>query len=498
MQHFRAFGVRSTGEDVPDIDEILSLREKGRMHYLGWPFLAGLAEVEKTTPEDLSRWADGQIRKAIAFYYCTPHMDYRPQWYRRLIEVRPKLVAAVQVQFAVSEFRSDREGIYKLWELAHDPDHAQVARHASLPLLRVFPTRCKLKQIDALDHLLWAAIQHADRALLQELIKRKLSRTSLNVAQRVYWLAAGVIVSPEAYNDLLKDFVWGRERRIRHLAAFFCLEDPVQFSFDELGIPLLELLIRLVGSYVGPDQWLADEWVTPAMRASGLVRELIQRLAAAPAQLASAVLETLHADTALSRWRDVLSQAQDAQRVIRRDASYRHPHIEQVCRTLNGGTPANAADLAALVMDWLCEIAVKIRTGNTDDWRQYWNEKPCTPKHEHSCRDALLSDLRERLPQGVDAQPEGQYANDTRTRHTRFIPGFSGSGGSQEKLASGSLECIAKPVDQAVRERTGDGWARYLSGVLVQQKTHAASPFWHPSRQSPKATEATEGDVIRR
>ena len=402
-------------EDVPELEEILSLREKGRMHYLALPFLVGLAEIERTSPEDSSRWGDDRIRKALAFYYCTPHGDYRPEWYRRLLETQPEVVADVQVRFAVTEFHSDREGTYKLWELAHDPDHARVARHASLPLLHSFPTRCKLKQIDALDHLLWAAIQHADRALLQELIKRKLSRTSLNFAQRVHWLAAGLIVLPGAYKDHLEDFVQGHERRIPHLVAFFCPEDRGRFSFDEMERSGLELLIRLVGSYAGPDQWLADGLVTPVMRASGLVRELIQRFAAAPDQLASTALETLHADTALSRWRDVLSQAQDAQRVIRRDAGYRHPHIEQVCRTLNGGTPANAGDLAALVMDWLCEIAVQIRTGNTDDWRQYWNEKPCIPKHENSCRDALLSDLRKRLPQGVDAQPEGQYANDTRS-----------------------------------------------------------------------------------
>ena len=406
-------------EDVPELEEILSLREKDRMHYLGWPFLAGLAEVERTAPEDASRWNAGRIRKAIAFYYCTPHGGYRPEWYRRLLEARPEIVADVQVQFAVTEFRGDREGIYKLWELAHDQAHSQVARHASLQLLRAFPTRCKLKHIDALDHLLQAALQHADRALFREVIGRKLSRTSMNVAQRVHWLAAGVIVSPAVYRDLLNDFVQGRERRILQLAAFFCTQDRVWFSFDELGIPVLELLIRLVGSYVEPDQWLdTNGVVTPAMQASGLVHELIRRLAASPAKDASDALDSLRANPVLARWRDVLSRASDDQRVIRRDSGYRHPDIGQVCRTLNGGSPANAGDLAALVRDRLRETAVRIRTGNTDDWRPYWNEdsngKPCSPKNENSCRDAMLSDLRQLLPERVDAQPEGHYAKDRR------------------------------------------------------------------------------------
>ncbi len=412
-------GLRDTPDrsDVLELEAILSLREKGRMSYLEWPFLVGLAEIERTAPEDAAQWDSDRIRKALTFYYCAPHGGYRPKWYQRLLKARPEVVADVQVRFAVSEFRSDHASIYKLWELAHDPGHAQVARYASLPLLRAFPTRCK--HINALDHLLWAALQHADTALLQELIGRKLSRTSMNVAQRVHWLAASILVSPAVYKDSLNDFVQDHEHRILHLAAFFCPRDRMQFSFDELEIPTSELLIRLVGSYVGPDQWSdTSGLVTTGMQASGLVNTLIQRLAASYDKDASKALDTLLADTALSRWHDVLLHAQDAQRVIRRDAGYQHPDIEQVCRTLHNGDPANAADLAALVMDRLREIAVQIRTGNTDDWRQYWNEnsygRPCSPKPENSCRDALLSDLRQRLPHGVDAQPEGEYANDRR------------------------------------------------------------------------------------
>ena len=52
-------------------------------------------------------------------------------------------------------------------------------------------------------------------------------------------------------------------------------------------------------------------------------------------------------------------------------------------------------------------------------------EKPSTPKHEDTCRDALLSDLRRVLPQEIDAQPEGQYANDKRSDIRVFFSGFN-------------------------------------------------------------------------
>ena len=455
-------------EDVPDINEILSLRGRDPIHDLSLPFLAGLKELERTAPEeDPSRWSDDRIRKAIAFYYCTSRADYRPEWYRRLITARPEIVAEVQKQFAICEFRGGRERIYKLFELAHDPDHAQVAQYASLPLLRAFPIRCKLKQIQSLDYLLWAAIQHADRVSLQELIQKKLSSNSMNVAQRVHWLAASIIVSPRAYNDLLSD-VQDRKGRIRHLAKFFFPDDQVRPSLPELRIEVLELLIRLVGSYIGPDKWHEEGLGTHAKQASRLVNNLIQRLAASPAKDASEALATLLADPALSRWHDVLSRAQDAQQVTWRDASYRHFTIEQVCQTLNDGTPANAAGLADLVMGHLDEIARKIRGGPTSDWHQYWNvdqyNRPTCEKPEDACRDNLLSDLQNRLEQlDIDAQPEGQYANDKRSDIRVY---FGGSNVPVEIKKNSHQKLWSSLRDQLIANYTStpgtDGYGIYL------------------------------------
>lgn len=117
--------------------------------------------------------------------------------------------------------------------------------------------------------------------------------------------------------------------------------------------------------------------------------------------------------------------------MIRRDAHYHHPDIAQICETLNGGTPANPGDLAALVVDRLQEIAVQIRDGNTDGWKKYWNvdsyERPSEPRPENTCRDTLLEELGHRLPNGIDVQREGQYANNKRsdiriTYHNFHVP----------------------------------------------------------------------------
>ena len=421
-------GIRSVidREDVPDVEEILALRAKNLMHSLGWPFLAALMEIERTASEEICRLTEKQMHKALIFHYWLSSSK-EPNWYRRLLDFRPEIVSEVLVQYGKSELRGGSNHIPELFALAHRRTHAQVAKHASLPLLRAFPIRCKLKQTEDLDYLLWAAIQYADRVSLQELIEKKLSRKSMNDAQRVHWLAAGIIVSPGKYDDRLRDSVRdrslrSREGQILHLTAFFCSQtSPLFSSFGEsriayeLGISELELLIHLVGSCVGPDPLNAVGWVTPAVQASHLVNDLIQRLAASTAKEASDALARLLADPALSRWRDMLSWAQNAQQVTWRDAVYHHFTIEQVCQTLNGGTPANAADLAALLVDRFGEIADRIRTNNANYWRPYWNEdknqNPTTPKHENSCRDALLDDLRLHFP---NAEPEVQYVNEKR------------------------------------------------------------------------------------
>ena len=421
-------------EDVPSLEEILILGEQGRKHYLERPFLAGLAEIERTNPEDASQWDDDRIGKAIAFYYSVLHGKYRPKWYERLLEARPEIVAEVQVRFASSEFRRGSLNINKLWELAHDRHHAQVAQIASLPLLRGFPTRCKLQQVQSLDYLLWAAIQHADRALLQKLIGKKLSRRSMNPAQRVHWLAAGFMVARERYQDHLRDFVRsGRsQQRIRQLAEFYSPMNRIKPWMEYLGISAKEHLIRIFGSAFEPYDWKNEsgsDWSSPGKVDFDLIRPLIESLEKTTDQEASDALKRLIEDPTVSSWQRLLSRAQSAQQVMRRDSSYRQPNIEEVWKTLDGGAPANAADLAVLVLDRLQELATDIRNGNTDDWKQFWNQdhrgQPTTPKHEDTCRDAFLSDLKRVLPPAIDAQPEGQYANDKRSDIRVFYSGFN-------------------------------------------------------------------------
>lgn len=465
-------GLRGTlfRADLPDVDQIIRLQEQRREHYLALPVLASMAMLESASPAELERLDAGLTGKVLAFHYCTHGLD-APGWYARVLGMWPALAADVLLRCAAPELRNRREHVAGLPELAHDPAHEQVARVASLPLLRAFPIRSADRQMTDLNYLLWSALQHAERDALLDVIERKLSRASMDVAQRGHWLAAGLVASPETWFPPTEEFAAGGERRIRCLFALFEDQPLESLPLEQLGVSVLELLIRLAGSTYRPRAPVTTgevREVTPEMSAADRVQGMIRGLAGLPSPGAGEALETLADAPALSHWRAELVQARDAQRVIRRDAAYRHPDIEQVCRTLNDGPPANAADLWALLVDRLEEIAVRIGTANTDDWHEYWNEdshrRPTEPKHEESCRNTLLSDLRQRLPpEDVDAQPEGRYANDKRADMRVWCGGFQvpvevKKNGSRDLWSALRMQLIEKYV----RDPETDGYGIYL------------------------------------
>ena len=356
-------------------------------------------------------------------------------------------------------------------------NYEQVARVACLRLLQAIPIRCNRSLLTSLDYLLWAAIRYANRALLQELIDKKLSRSSMNVAQRARWLAAGLIVTPGKHGNSIQDFVRtgrGRETRILHLAAFFCTNSFFHYSFNDPSASTLKLLIGVLGSAVGPedrfgspeDRLASAVWVTPVMEASEFVHRMIEKLAADPTRQATDTLMALVADEALSDWRTAISTKLDNQKSVRRVAEYSHPSVEEICHTLKGGQPANAADLSALVSDRLQELATRIRESNTDDWRQYWNltkDQSPTPKHEEECRDFLLSDLRFCLPDGVDAQPEGQYADDKRADIRVAFSDFQVPIEIKKNISRDLWSALHKQLlKQYVRDPATDGYGIYL------------------------------------
>ena len=409
-------GLRGTPfrDDLPDAGQVIDLLTTDRRYVVARPVLAGIDELA-----ELGRLTDRQLRRVLAFHFATFTENSKSRG-RRLLNLDSTAAAEVLVQCTAARLRTGNYERTIAYELAVG-EYVPLAASATLPLLAAFPLRTSHKDaVAVLDELFVAALRHADRAALVALIARRLSRTSMRATQRVHWLAAETVAAPDTGVDRVREFVGRHGHRVTQLTVFLVRIGPL---LDDLPTRTLAALVELLGRSSEPwNPRSTEAYVEVRNGGSELDTEkcivrMARTLAERPDRETSEALDCLAADKTLGSWRTTLVTARDRQRVIRRDAAYRHPSAGEVCRTLRGGTPANAGDLAALLTARLLELASQIRCGNTDDWRQYWNEPRAqtpTPKHEEQCRDALLSDLRTRLPAGVDAQPEGQYAHDKR------------------------------------------------------------------------------------
>ena len=110
-------GLRGTidREDVPNIDEILALGEKSRMHYRRTGLSCGPGGVERNgtgRPIPVGRRPDSQGGRVLLLY--GPRAGLSGKWYRRLLEARPEIVADVQVRCRFRVPRRPREYIQTL------------------------------------------------------------------------------------------------------------------------------------------------------------------------------------------------------------------------------------------------------------------------------------------------------------------------------------------------------------------------------------------------
>ena len=420
LKGFRA-SIRRT--DVPSDTEIQRLGNEGRIHQLAFPIMAGLEEAAQDAAVEEIFLGETEIRLALSVHYTTPtprSASRPPAWFPLILQSHPEIVADVLVQSVRSKMKSGKDFREDIYDLALSPEHGAVARLASLPLLEAMPARCTDQQLAGMMILLQTALLYSEKTLLLELIGRKIAYGSMNVGQRVCWLACGFLAAPDTYRERFESYVSQTERRMRHLAAFVASDDVPAALFKLLNVQVTSVLVRLIGSSHWPQ----------ASVTSNRVLGFIEKLATIPTSSAAQSLQDLSSNHSLDPWRSYLTDAAYRQNAVRREANFLHCDIDQVIEVLDNRRPANAADLAALTVETLSTISRDIRDGNSSDWRKYWNvdghDRPLQPKPENACRDYLLHDLKLRMaPFGADIQAEVRYADDKRSDISVSLDNFN-------------------------------------------------------------------------
>ena len=420
------------GEAGPDIPEIMKLDGERRFAVWALPFLAGL-DVMARRGADMPGVLGEGLERAVWCYLATPLNDPEmPGWFADLLESHAEMVATVFVELHRNRIRSKRDDSALLPTMTLDERYRHVARLALPDLLKAFPAKGYGTQLLLLRQVLVAAILHVPEEVASRVRKRM--AVQMNGAQRITWLGAGVAVAPSDFVPHAVAFVEkGRPARGKHLVDVLHAVWEAQEAHD--GGPLFDdatepaavaSLVSTLGRRHRPF-WSGVEGGIGGYavldNASTLVEHMILGcLADNPTPAASLELDRLSKDSGLKEWHNTLREGLERQLELRYSTEHNIPTVEEVEDVLRDGLPASAADLTALVVDRLERLARDIRDSSTDDWQQYWNEdkgrknerRPPWPKDENSCRNALLSALRRRLPSGVDARREASYAEEAR------------------------------------------------------------------------------------
>jgi len=460
--------------DLPSVDEIVELEIKGRMHYIRWACLVGIDKLFDSDPIGALQLPDDVLSRLLAFR-LSHDVGNEPPWFSALVQQRPELVAAVLLAYAVPMLRAGKEHVSGLYALAHNDAYAQVARLALPELLEKFPLRAsKLRLSNALGPLINGALRYLDSVVLTSLVARKLELGSMDAAQQVYWLSCGLLLAPDVYETRLFKYVGKSEVRRGYLAGFLYSRHGERRwpEWTPLPVATLARLIELLAPDCSPERPKGAGWVTPAMNTADMVRSIINTLGGNTDEAASRELERLQRQPKLMPWHNNLRSALHSQRIARRKATFRRLHVAEVDRTIANLQPANVADLAALTFHHLRDIARKIRDGGTDDYEQYWsydgsNKKLEKPKPENDCRNALLSDLQERLGKlNIDAQREGSYADDKRADIRISFGGVSGFNVPIEIKKDSHADLWraihVQLIPKYVRDPGADGYGIYL------------------------------------
>lgn len=399
--------------DLPSVAEIIDLSLKQRQHFICKPSLIGMELRWRQGVSFIDTLGDETLRRMLAFR-LTYSAD-TPEWFTHFVHKRPALLAEVLVDYGSATLKAGRSSVSGIYPLANNPDYRNVAQAAVPQLLQRFPIRARSGQLSHLVYLLKAALRYSAEQL-PEIIERKLGAKGMDVAQKVYWLSIAMLLNPPKYEPVLWQYIDKSWTRANHLCAFLSERFADLSSDYPLSARTIGKMIELLTPHAEFEQRSGS--VNDAMRRGDSVRAMVTRLGALATEDAAQEIERLLALPTLGKLRHSLDNARHQLKLNKREAAFRFLPVSGVAQILANREPTSSADLTVLTVEHLDEIAHEIRHDNDDGVRAFWNiknKKPTGKREENLCRDILLTRLRIHLKSfGVDCQPEGDYANDTR------------------------------------------------------------------------------------
>ena len=278
--------------DLPTVEEILTLEAKGKYHLIRPPALLAAQRAWERDPTAPLAWSEALAQKMVAFYLADG-LGNMPAWYETLVETVPELVAPILLRYAAPKLkRRAATGITGLWALSQSPGHQTLARLVLPDLLSRFPLRASEAARRALNHSLLAALHLLPDAEAAQLVGLKLSQSGLDAMQRIAWLVANLPYDPASV-ERLADWVGKNERRAMALGVAMEDQGSLARTVQRLQPAAVRRLAELLAAVTPRKTGARSGIVTDVDRRQDTVRGLLNALATNPSMDARDELEAL-------------------------------------------------------------------------------------------------------------------------------------------------------------------------------------------------------------
>ncbi|KUM03932.1 hypothetical protein KIF53_01925 [Chromobacterium subtsugae] len=384
--------------DLPSGDEWIQLRLQGQLHRCALACMAAARERYLDSAERFMALPEPTLELLVLQKLSGEYVSETP-WHEALLQARPDIVSRAYLRYLLAMLPTGQPMNGSRALLLGDK-YASVAR-LTVPVL--FPSLLNsLPQAgwDAVRDLWQAGVKHADTSSQRQWLERQWESAQGGRRRQADLLAMALSLDPAAYESRVSGFTRSPARC--RLLALALLGLEVGRNFEHWPESLLLTQTENLAALYPPTDFIGGSTHRSPLNGPGhIIGTMLQTLASRTSDSMASELARLAAKPELARWRRQLTVALSDHQANRRHALFQIPTPGRVAATLQGGAPNGIADLQALVMHELINMAKDIRDGSGERYKQFWSEdsygRVTEPKIENSGRDVLLAMLRERF-----------------------------------------------------------------------------------------------------
>jgi len=406
--------------DLPTAAEIEAISFTEKNYSIG-PACQLAAELTYADdPSVVMSWSEQLVETLVTFHLINDG-GQKLDWFDTLCRIRPNAVAPVLKRIAVYDIQNfDSPRLRTPYDLRGADAPKALAAQVLPCLVRAIPAKPSKDQLRLLTGVLIpGAIHHLSLNEFRILIEEHLAEFDISVELQVALHIAGLQFDAD-----------------RHLAALEAL------SKTDVGVALViraaldgqeDACVKLTASSPASMGRLVELLAIHAVESGNpnvveqessfrgghrTIHDLTNRLSAESSFAAGYELRRLRSLEVMATWSMQLDWCIGKQARLARLAAFRSPSAMAVAQVLLNKAPANARDMAALIVDQLKGIAQRIRFEETNQLDLFWRldgNGERKPKIENDCRDILHGLIRDPLLRmGVQIEKESFAAGDKR------------------------------------------------------------------------------------